>query len=85
MARLPPSYPHQVVADWIGANDIHVPTDSVERPLLDVTSGNRPNPLDYDVYTRRARKMQAETIAAVGRTHRRSCRRDRLEHRQLFA
>ena len=34
----------------------------------DITPGDGPSPLDYDVSTRRARKMQAEAIAAVGRT-----------------
>ena len=68
MTRLPPPYPHQVVSDWIEANDVHVLTDSVERTLLDITWGDYPSPLDYDVSTRRARKMQAEAIAAVGRS-----------------
>ena len=57
-----------MVADWIAANDVHVLTDSVERTLLDVTWSDSPSTLDYDVCTRRARKMQAEAIAAVGRT-----------------
>ena len=56
MARLPPPYPHQVVSDWIAANDNHVLTASVERA-----------PLDYDVSARRARKMQAKAIAVVDR------------------
>ena len=66
MTRSLPQYPHQVVADWIAANDVHVLTDSVERELIDVTWGDRPSLLDYDVCTRRARKMQA--VATVGRT-----------------
>ena len=68
MTRSPPQYPDQVFADWIAANDVHVLTDSVERELLDTTWGDRPSPLDYDICGRRARKMQAKTIAAVGRT-----------------
>ena len=68
MTRLPPLYPHQVAADWITANDVYVLTDSVESALLEVTWSDRPSPLDYDVCTRRARKMQAEAIDAVGRT-----------------
>ena len=68
MTRLPPPYPHQVVADWIAANDVHVLTDSVERRPRDIRRVEVPSPLDYDVCARRARKMQAEAIAAVGRT-----------------
>ena len=68
MTRLPPPYPHQVVADWIAANDVHVLTDSVERRPRDIGRVEVPRPLDYDVCARRARKMQAEAIAAVGRT-----------------
>ena len=68
MTRLPPLYPHQVVADWIAANDVHVLTDSVERRPRDIGRVEVPSPLDYDVCARRARKMQAEAIAAVGRT-----------------
>ena len=33
-----------------------------------LTWGDRPSPIDYDVCVGRARKMQAKTIAAVGRT-----------------
>jgi uncharacterized protein YjiS (DUF1127 family) len=98
MTRLPSPYPHQVVANWItandghaltdsieraaandghaltdsieraAANDGHALTDSIERALVDVTWDDRPSPLDYDVCTRRARKMQAEAIAAAGHT-----------------
>ena len=68
MTRLPSPYPHQVVSGWIAANDVHVLTDSVERTLPDITWGDYPSPLDYDVSTRRARKAQAEAIASVGRT-----------------
>ena len=66
MTRLPLPYPHQVVSDWIAANDIHVLTDSVEREPVNITWSNCPSPLDYDVCTRRARKMQSEAIATVG-------------------
>ena len=68
MTRLPPPYPHQVVADWIAANDVHVLTDAVERRPRDIARVEGPSPLDYDVCARRARKMQAEAIAAIGRT-----------------
>jgi len=67
MSKFPPPYPHQVVSDWIATNDVHVLADFVEREPLDITWGNDLSPLDYDVCARRARKMQAETIAAVSR------------------
>ena len=63
MTRLPPPYPHQVVADWIAANDVHDLTDSVERRPRDIGRVEVRSPLDYDVATRRARKMQAEAVA----------------------
>ena len=66
MTRLPPTYPHQVVADWIAANDVHVLTDAVERRSRGIARVEGLSPLDYDVCARRARKMQAEAIAAVG-------------------
>ena len=68
MTRLPPPYPHQVVANWIAANDVHVLPDFVESALPDVTWVDQPSPLDYDVCTRRARKIQAEAIAVLSRT-----------------
>ncbi len=68
MARLPSPYPHQVVADWIAANDVHVLTDAVKRRPRDIARVEGSSPLDYDVCARRARKMQAEAIAAIGRT-----------------
>ena len=70
MTRLPSPYPHQVVANWIAANDdnAHAPVLSVVRTPRNFTQIDGPSPLDYDVATRRARKMQAEAIAAVSRT-----------------
>ena len=70
MTRLPSPYPHQVVANWIAANDdnAHAPVLSVVRTPRNITPVDGPSPLDYDVATRRARKMQAEAIAAVSRT-----------------
>jgi uncharacterized protein YjiS (DUF1127 family) len=65
MTRLPPTYPHQVVSDWIAANDAHVLADSAERRLMDITWGDYSSLPDYDVSTRRARKMQAEAIAGI--------------------
>ena len=68
MTRLPSPYPHQVVADWIAANDDNAHVLSVVRTPRNFTPVVGPSPLDYDVATRRARKMQAEAIAAVSRT-----------------
>ena len=73
MTRLPSPYPHQVVANWIAANDdnAHAPVLSVVRTPRNFTQIDGPSPLDYDVATRRARKMQAEAIdtisTAIGR------------------
>ena len=70
MTRLPSPYPHQVVADWIAANDDHAnaPILSFVRTPRNFTPVDGPSPFDYDVATRRARKMQAEAVAAVART-----------------
>ena len=68
MTRLPSPYPHQVVANWIAANDDHAHVLSVVRTPRNFTPVDGPSPLDYDVATRRARKMQAEAIAAVAQT-----------------
>ena len=70
MSRLPSPYPHQVVANWIAANDdhAHAPVLSVVKTPRNITLVDGPSPFDYDVATRRARKMQAEAVAAVART-----------------
>ena len=70
MTRLLSPYPHQVVANWIAANDdhAHAPVLSVVRTPRNFTPVDGPSPFDYDVCARRARKMQAEAIAAVGHT-----------------
>ena len=70
MTRLPSPYPHQVVAQWIAANDDDAlaPALSVVRTPRNFTPVDGPNPFDYDVAARRARKSQAEAIAVVGHT-----------------
>ena len=70
MTRLPSPYPHQVVANWIAANDdnAHAPALSVVRTPRNFTQIDGLSPFDYDVASRRARKAQAEAIAAVGHT-----------------
>ena len=68
MTRLPSPYPHQVVADWIAANDDNAHVLSVVRTPRNFTPVDGPSPFDYDVATRLSRKAQAEAIAAVTRT-----------------
>ena len=89
MTRLPSPYPHQVVANWIAANDdnAHAPVLSVvektsspieksiaaapthlESTPQNITQDDALSLFDYDVVAVRARKAQAETIAAVGHT-----------------
>ena len=70
MTRLPSPYPHQVVADWMAANDdnAHAPVLSVVRTPRNFTPVDGPSPFDYDVATRLARKAQAKAIVAVTRT-----------------
>ena len=68
MTRLPSPYSHQVVADWIAANDDNAHVLSVVRTPRNFTQVDGPSPFDYDVVARRAHKAQAEAIAAVART-----------------
>ena len=70
MTRLPSPYPHQVVANWIAANDdnAHGRVLSVVRTPRNITQIDDSSPFDYDVAARRARKMQAEAIALVALT-----------------
>ena len=68
MKRLPSLYPHQVVANWIAANDDNAHVLSVIRTPRNITQIDGPNPFDYDVCPRRARKVQAKAIAVVGHT-----------------
>jgi hypothetical protein len=57
-----------VVSNWIAANDDNAHVLSVIRPPRNINQIDGPNSFDYDVSTRRARKAQAEAIAAVGHT-----------------
>ena len=67
MNSLSSLYPHQVVANWIAANDDNAHVLSVIRTPRNITQIDDPNPFDYDVFARRARKMQAKAIgAAIG-------------------
>ena len=68
MTRLPSPYPHQVVADWIAANDDNAHVLSVVKTPRNFTQVDGQSPFDYDVVARRARKAQSEAIAAVTRT-----------------
>ena len=64
MTRLPLPYPHQVVADWIAANDVHVLKDA-QKPLITAVDDTSLDLFDYSLATRRARKAQAEAVAQV--------------------
>ena len=64
MARLPLPYPHQVVADWIAANDVHVLKDA-HKPLITAFDDTDLDLFDYSLTTRRARNALAETAAQV--------------------
>ena len=66
MTRLPLSYPHQVVADWIAANDVHVLKDA-QKPLITAVDDTSLDLFDYSLATRRARKAQAQAFSALGR------------------
>ena len=66
MTRLPLSYPHQVVADWIAANDVHVLKDA-QKPLVTAVDDTSLDLFDYSLATRRARKAQAQAFSALGR------------------
>ena len=66
MTRLPLSYPHQVVADWIAANDVHVLKDA-QKPLITAVDDTSLDLFDYSLATRRARKAQAQVFSALGR------------------
>ena len=70
MTRLPSPYPHQVVADWIAANDDNAlpHAHSVVRTPRSDAQVDDPSPVDYDVAMRHARKAQAKAIVAVGWT-----------------
>ena len=70
MTRLPSPYPHQVVADWIAANDdnAHAPVLSVVKTPRNSIPVDGPSPFDYDVTTRRARRAQSEAIATISHT-----------------
>ena len=53
MTRLPLPYPHQVVADWIAANDVHVLKDA-QKPLITAFHDTNLVLFDNSVATRRA-------------------------------
>ena len=64
MTRLPLPYPHQVVADWIAANDVHVLKDT-QKPLYNAFDDTNLDLSDYALASRRAHKAQAEAVAQV--------------------
>ena len=58
MTRLPLPYPHQVVADWIAANDVHVLKDA-QKPLITAFDNTNLDLFDYSLASHRARKAEA--------------------------
>ena len=64
MTRLPLPYPHQVVADWIATNDVHVLKDA-QKPMITAFDDTNLDLFDDSLATRRARKAQAEAAAQV--------------------
>ena len=64
MTRLPLPYPHQVVTDWIAANDVHVLKDA-QKPLITAFDDKNLDLFDYSLATRRAQKAQAEVVVQV--------------------
>ena len=64
MTKTPSLIPHQVIADWIQTNDVHVLKD-VQKPLITTFDDTNLDLFDYSLATRRARKAQAEAVAQV--------------------
>ena len=56
--------PHQVIADWIQANDVHVLKDA-QKPLITAFDDTNLDLFDYSLASRRAHKAQAVAVAQV--------------------
>ena len=56
--------PHQVIADWIQTNDVHVLKDT-QKPLITAFDDTNLDLFDYSLASRRAHKAQAEAVAQV--------------------
>ena len=64
MTKTPSLIPHQVIADWIQANDVHVLKDA-RKPLITAFDDTDLGLFDYSLASRRAHKAQAEAVAQV--------------------
>ena len=64
MTKTPSFIPHQVIADWIQTNDVHVLKD-VQKPLITTFDDTNLDLFDYSLASRRAHKAQAEAVAQV--------------------
>ena len=64
MTKTPSLIPHQVIADWIQANDVHVLKDA-QKPLYNAFDDTNLDLSDYALASRRAHKAQAEAVAQV--------------------
>ena len=71
MTKIPSLIPHQVIADWIQANDVHVLKDA-QKPLITAFDDTNLDLFDYSLASRRAHKAQAEAVAQVFRVGRSS-------------
>ena len=56
--------PHQVIADWVQANDVHVLKDA-HKPLITSFDDTNLDLSDYSLASRRAHKAQAVAVAQV--------------------
>ena len=64
MTKTPSLIPHQVIVDWIQANDVHVLKDA-QKPLITAFDDTNLDLFDYSLASRRAHKAQAEAVAQV--------------------
>ena len=64
MTKTPSLIPHQVIADWIQSNDVHV-LKSPQKPLITAFDDTNLDLFDYSFASRRAHKAQAEAVAQI--------------------
>ena len=64
MTKAPTLIPHQVIADWIQSNDVHVLRDA-PKPEITAFDNTEFDTFDYTFVSRQARKAQAEAIGLV--------------------
>jgi uncharacterized protein YjiS (DUF1127 family) len=68
MTKTPSLIPHQVIADWIQADDVHVLKDA-QKPLITAFDDTNLDLFDYSLASRRAHKAEAvaQVFSALGR------------------